>query len=118
MSKLRFAARSGRAPARPSPLGPPDRQRPRAQGWVPKMLSAERFLRSGGQKGSSGALTGGGPTRTMSGPVTVTLLLAISALAAMPDSPDQLMPRGIGVVSVGAGCGRWRGRRARQPPQT
>ena len=30
----------------PSPSGPPGRQWLRAQGWVPKMLSAERSLRS------------------------------------------------------------------------
>ena len=43
----------------PSLSGPPGRQRLCAQGWVPKMLSAKRSLRSG-WKGSSGALVGGG----------------------------------------------------------
>jgi hypothetical protein len=46
---LRGSPRASRAwpLAWPSPSGPPGRQWLRAQGWVPKMLSAERSLRSG-----------------------------------------------------------------------
>jgi hypothetical protein len=81
------------------------------KGWVPKMLSAERFVRSG-WRGSSGALTGGGAdtdNARRSGSVSCAFVRRLAHLAryltARP--PRSATP---GTLRWGTGGGRWRGR--------
>jgi hypothetical protein len=51
-------------------------------------------------------------------PGELTFHPATGASGVRPGGRDQLAPRDSGDVAAGTGCGRWRGRGARQPPRT